>query len=264
MTPRNWIKRLRAGADDTVALVCLPYAGAGANIFASWVHWLPEHLSLYALDLPGRGAAVREAPCSDMDAVVDRIHGELQSLGLQEYVVFGHSLGALIASRIIVRQHAKGDQLPLCFVASGCRAPQLPYRRQGMVELDDVAFARALVDMGNAGPLDHRLFELCKPALRADFTLAEAVAEIPDYPVRDVKLVVLRGMQDEVVRPQDTLGWTHLFNEVAWHDFETDHFFIHREEDRFRAILTETLISAIERAEISSKPASRQLEGASR
>jgi medium-chain acyl-[acyl-carrier-protein] hydrolase len=57
------------GGRDSVALVCVPYAGGGTAIFRSWPKSLPS-VDVYVLGLPGREARFTEPPFTALDPLV--------------------------------------------------------------------------------------------------------------------------------------------------------------------------------------------------
>src|SRR5256885_16239546 len=59
----------RSAAAD-IALVCIPWAGAGAARFRQWAPLIGEHARLYGARLAGREARVSEPAATTLDAVV--------------------------------------------------------------------------------------------------------------------------------------------------------------------------------------------------
>ncbi|MER7693459.1 thioesterase domain-containing protein [Streptomyces sp. NPDC097610] len=57
---------------EPIALVCLPFAGAGASFFRAWEKHVPQTLRIVAVQLPGREERFVEPPHTDVaQAVAD-------------------------------------------------------------------------------------------------------------------------------------------------------------------------------------------------
>jgi medium-chain acyl-[acyl-carrier-protein] hydrolase len=78
-------------------LFCFSYAGGSAAAYAQWQALLGPQVEVCALQLPGRGARMGEAPMTALPAVVAAIADVIARQGPLPYACFGHSLGALLA-----------------------------------------------------------------------------------------------------------------------------------------------------------------------
>src|SRR5438128_1918170 len=79
--------------DATARLICFPYAGGTATVFAKWAAHFPE-VDVCAVELPGRARRLHETPESSMERLADGLARTLAPLFDRPVVVFGHSLGA--------------------------------------------------------------------------------------------------------------------------------------------------------------------------
>src|SRR5690348_687648 len=77
------------------ALICAPHAGGGATLFRTWPRALPG-IAVHALDLPGREARFDQPPFTGLDALVASSVDAILPLPQRPFVLFGHSMGALI------------------------------------------------------------------------------------------------------------------------------------------------------------------------
>jgi pimeloyl-ACP methyl ester carboxylesterase len=106
-----------AGDDSRPAIVLLHGAG-GTHLY-----WPPEIRRLagyqvYALDLPGHGRSTGES-AGTIQAYAGEIHGWMQSLGLGQGVVVGHSMGSAIALTLALE--FQPSVLALILIGAGAR-----------------------------------------------------------------------------------------------------------------------------------------------
>lgn len=158
--------------DSVLEVVCFPFAGAGASFFRSWQPHMPPAVHLHAVELPGRGVRVRQAPHRRMADLVTDIASELSHRARRPFVLYGHSMGALIAFEVArwLRQH--GHTLPHYLFVSGRPAPHIVRGRRDTHTLPDeelVAYLRGLNDKS----LEHLDYPHVRaaylPVVRADF-----------------------------------------------------------------------------------------------
>jgi surfactin synthase thioesterase subunit len=204
------------GNANAPAVFCLPFAGGAASIFATWPRALGTAATIYALELPGRGAALRQPPIDDPDALLDAVAAcVVRNAGERPYVVYGHSFGAITAYRMLPRLRALGRE-PRRLVLGACRPPGDPAAVDGVARYDDdglVARLRILRAPGEEHEEslldDPQMRGLFMPPLRADLAIDERLRPLPGPPV-DVELVVLSSSRDP---------WSGAATMERWRDF---------------------------------------------
>lgn len=77
-------------------LILLHGWGANHHTFDALIKHLSENFKVYAIDLPGFGESDIFMPLSVSD-VCDILHGFVESLGIQNPIILGHSYGGRIA-----------------------------------------------------------------------------------------------------------------------------------------------------------------------
>jgi surfactin synthase thioesterase subunit/acyl carrier protein len=110
-------ERRPAAAGD---LYCFPHTGGVPGEFARWSDKLPD-LRVWGVQPPGRGARLLERPCTRMTALVDAITDSVTFEG--RYLLFGHSLGALVAFEVTRALRRLGRSQPDCLLVSACPPP---------------------------------------------------------------------------------------------------------------------------------------------
>lgn len=78
-------------------LLTIPCAGASATMYLRWRRHLPSSVQLVPLEPPGRGARLGQSFIERFDGLVSWLCQTWQAELQDRYVLFGHSMGALLA-----------------------------------------------------------------------------------------------------------------------------------------------------------------------
>lgn len=230
-TAARWLVPLTlAPQAPRLRILCLPFAGAGANAYRSWAERVPPGASLLAVRLPGRESRFGEPPAPSMEAIVTAIVAEIADGPGAPLALFGHSFGASIAHDLAVALTAAGTP-PAAVMLSGRGAPFLPPRRpQPLTDLADDAFVAVLRHMSGTPPevFDHPdLVDLLLPVLRADVRLAEGVRR-PRRRDLVCPVVAVGGVDDPLVPAADLSAWGEMCSgPFTVRIYPGGHFFIH-------------------------------------
>ncbi len=92
-----WLRVFRRSARPKIRLLCFPHAGGAASMFRTWADRLPGETEVWAVCLPGREQRLAERPADRIDAVLDGVWRAVESLLEVPLVLFGHSMGAIMA-----------------------------------------------------------------------------------------------------------------------------------------------------------------------
>src|SRR5262245_44139683 len=158
-------------------LFCFPYAGAGASVFRNWQEELPSTIDVVPVQLPGREGRWSDERFHDLPSLAAALAAALQPLFSEPYVLFGHSMGALIAFELARVLRRRRLPLPRHLFTSGTRAPHIPDREPPVHHLPDVLLWKTVTrDYGAAQdltPLNPEMASVLLPILRADFRMCE-------------------------------------------------------------------------------------------
>ncbi|WP_326595158.1 thioesterase II family protein [Streptomyces sp. NBC_01803] len=207
--------RPRALRDPALRLVVFPHAGGSGNVYYPMTRHLPESWDLLLLDLPGRGRRYASAPVPDMATLVALVTEDVLSeagAGGRDtpLVLFGHSLGAIVAAETARSLTARGGG-PAWLGVSGRVAPGRP---PGTGELDpalpDAELAGGLARLGG---LPDRLDEL--PEFRDRFIRLvrsdlRALASYRPDPLRrplDCPVTAFAAADDALAPPSGLTDW---------------------------------------------------------
>ncbi|MFI7068858.1 thioesterase II family protein [Micromonospora sediminicola] len=215
-------------ATAVVTLFCLPHAGGSAGTYRDWQGLLGPRFPTVAIDLPGRGRRMREAPCTSAADLVEWLLAEhLERMRTGPFAIFGHSMGGLLAFQLTHELVRRGLTRPRRLFISAALPPGSPHRGS-LHTLSDSQLVHTLHRL-NGTPsevLEHpQLIDLMLPVLRADLRVAETWAFRPTVEL-DVPVSLLGGRGDPLV-PSDVLDhWRiHLAGEVVTRIYPGDHFY---------------------------------------
>ena len=235
-----WLNVFQHNPEASLRLFCFPYAGGAAYIFRDWADQLPADVEICPVQLPGRGARMREASFIRVPALVTALCQELLPYLDKPFAFFGHSLGALISFEL-ARKLSHDYQLePLHLFVSGRGAPQLEDTRPDTHNLPEDEFVKELRRLNGtpAEVLDQpELLQLIIPTLRADFELCETYEHLTSAPLK-CAITALGGLYDEDVPRERLEPWReHTSASFSLKMLPGDHFFLHSSESMLLQIL---------------------------
>jgi medium-chain acyl-[acyl-carrier-protein] hydrolase len=229
-------------SDGEVRLFCFPYAGGGPHTFSNWRTAFPPWVGVYSVQLPGRGRRLAEPLLDRLELLVAPIAAAIRAMDDRPYVLFGHSMGALLAFETARALRTMGFAEPARLIVSAYGAPPIPLQRPAIHQLSHDAFVSHIRGMGGT-PADvfrhPELLDLIVPILRADF------AAIENYVYRlaakfRAPITAFAGKCDSFVPLDSIRAWCEQ-TDTAFdlRVFEGDHFFLHgAERDLLRSMTT--------------------------
>ncbi|MGY5059956.1 thioesterase II family protein [Streptomyces sp. 900105755] len=220
-----------------IALVCVPFAGAGPSFFHPWRALSADRWRVVPVELPGRERRVLETPYRNVvEAAENSVDDVLSDLGEgARAVLFGHSLGAVLAYELTHLLSARGVRVER-LVVSGSPGPwtQRERRATGLPDVEFLARVEEFAGFRHEA-LDHpEMRELILPVLRADCDMHENYVPSTDEPV-SVPICSVRGSYDGLVGAEQALEWRRATTgEFSYAELPGDHMYL---VDHARAVL---------------------------
>lgn len=228
------------------SLFCLPYAGGNVHIYAKWPQRLAPVASVVSVQLPGRGIAYQQAPYTTVADLVDYLLNSTFRSVTGQVILFGHSMGALIAYELAYALSQRHPRLVKHLIVSAYRGPHLPQTKKSIHLLNDEEFKGELRRM-NGTPREvlenPELMELVLPTVRADFKLCESYIYKSRSPL-SCSITAIAGSQDPDYPAPIVSQWsTHTTRKFELITIPGDHFFIHTASEQ----LLQTLYEVVQR-----------------
>ncbi|OIK05270.1 thioesterase II family protein [Streptomyces monashensis] len=222
--------------NETV-LLCVPFAGAGPSFFHPWRELSAGRWRVTSVELPGRERRILQTPYRDVvEAAKGSIDDIVADLGEgTRTVLFGHSLGAVLAYELVHLLSRRGVDVER-LVVSGSPGPWTQRERRAAGLPDDEFLARVEEFAGfRHEALDHpEMREVILPALQADCEMHESYVPSTDAPV-SVPVCSLRGDRDGLVTAEEARQWqAATTGGFSYAEFPGDHMYL---VDRGREVL---------------------------
>jgi surfactin synthase thioesterase subunit len=187
-------------------VLCLPFAGAGASFYRPW-RKLARTAEIIPVQLPGREERLAEEPYTSVAEAVDELAPEAAEVSREGngIVIFGHSLGAVLAYELARRLDGEpGTRL----VVSGSPGPftRRERRATGLGDEEFLARVRDIAGYDHAALADAEMREILLPVLRADLAMHEDYVAEPGPPL-SMPVTAVRGRDDTLVSATQVDEW---------------------------------------------------------
>lgn len=218
--------KLSISKKPKVQLICFPYAGSGASLFYPWLNFLSNDFEVWAFQAPGHEELMDQALISDLEEMKRYILHKIIPIIRPPFILFGHSLGAVLAYEV-AKELQYRNLIPELLVVSGRQPPHLKSKMHLISHLNNEDFIKEVFGL-NGTPSElmtsKDFLEMATPILRADFKLAEnyqiEITEKIKCPVR-----VLGSTMDKWIDTQEIDEWSKTTEKSCeTYIFEGDHF----------------------------------------
>ena len=226
-------------------LFCLPYAGGSESIYFNWRKQLHPSIQLIPIELRGRGKLFDENFYGSLKEAVDDIfENNRDKIESDDYAIFGHSMGSLLAYELYYKISNQNLRKPSHIFFSGYGAPSVKKERENICNLPDVDFIKKVIDLGGTPEelIDNKeLMQLFLPIIRSDFKIIEDYVYTHREHKIECDVSILNGKQDSISL-EGIIAWkNHICNGFKVYNFEGNHFFIKNNKEKIISIINQTL-----------------------
>lgn len=211
-------------------IIMLPFAGGNTYSYKDLIKFIYPGIDVLCPELPGRGFLSGEPLISDMEQLSDHVFDRwLRYLPDESrYIIYGHSMGALLGLLLIHKIKNKGMKLPEQLIVSGRKGPGFLNRDNDIHALPSDMFKKKIKEMG--GTLDDilenkELMDYFEPILRSDITAVETFKYV-NKEIIDTPVSVWFGADEQFCK-QAIISWQKETNKpIKVREMSGNHFFI--------------------------------------
>ncbi len=231
----RWVTCPFPQPEATLRIFCFPFAGGGASIYRGWGKLFGSKVEVCPIQLPGRENRFSEPAFKEARALAQALASQLQLYSDKPFVMYGHSMGALVAFELTRVLQANGMTMPEALILGAHRAAHLPRTRETLYNLDDKAFIDRLQRFGGFPEevlASADLLQFLMPTLKADFTLCDTYVYTEQEPL-NCPIHIFAGAADPEAPPSVMEAWCqHSNTDTQMHIFQAGHFFIRSDLER--------------------------------
>jgi len=196
--PRSSLVCWNKSSSHDHALVCIPWAGAGAAPYRAWPRVLGDHTRVYGVRLGGRETRFSEPPPGSIAAAVAELAAAIAELPVARVHLHGHCSGAIIAFEVarVLRRTAGIPVTGLTIVSQVA-----PILLSGSpIEKDLQRYVPAELQR------EPEMAELLIPIIEADTRMIADYEYIPDEPL-GIPITAIWGSSDDGLTDEDLAHW---------------------------------------------------------
>lgn len=224
-------------------MFCLPYAGGSASIYNNWKGKFGKDLDIYPIEYAGHGSRFCEDYYSSLEEAAADVCEQIIRQQTGDYVIYGHSMGCLIALETAFQLTAKKANLPKAVIVAATRPPHLIYRDKPLSTLSRDDLMKEITSMGQMDPevLEYEeLYEIVADVLYSDVQMFSKYKRVYGTEFIDIPVLALTSDDDDEAPVEDMTEWQKYTNaSFNMHCFTGNHFFAFDDNPEFYSFVRE-------------------------
>lgn len=229
--------------NESIQLICLPYAGGSAYCFQPLTEFWPENWRVSTISYPGRGERMGASLVYDMESLVEDCWIQIKGKIDKPYAILGHSLGSCLTYLLAHKIELENGPAPIHLFLSGTDAPSTPVETPYRYLLSKKAFQEKLLSYGgisNEILNNAEAFDFFEPIIRADFQAVETWK----YKKRGrltIPATIITGTEEKM-KAADIQRWQDEFDtKIKFNKLPGNHFFLFEHPKAFVDIIAKDL-----------------------
>lgn len=227
-------------------LFCLPFAGGSKRAYSHWGRLANHSLEVEGIELKGRGERFGQGFYRDITEAVDDIYELIKdSIEKEEYALYGHSMGTLLAYELYYKVIDEGQRKPQHIFFSGRQSPIVKDNMHITSHMPDDEFIARLIALGGIQEeltQSKELMEFYLPVIKNDIRMMENYDFQKKAKNIECGISVLHGIDDTIDGPQEMM-WDDLCEKRSkLYYFLGGHFFINDHTDKIMNIIEGELL----------------------
>lgn len=224
-----------------IKLFCIPFAGGSASIYYKWRKYFEDRIEIYPIELAGRGTRFNEKAFTNIPDIVSDIYNSIKhEINEGPYMIFGHSMGALISYELIHMIIKNGHSEPIHAFFSGKGAPHLKGFKDKVHKLSDDEFIKEVYSLGGTPKElleEKEILKIFLGILRADYEAIETYKYFNRSEKFRFSITVFNGIEDKLTQDNITQWSCHTQKKCDIYNFHGGHFFINDNIKEMREII---------------------------
>ncbi len=221
-------------------LFCFPHAGGSASSYRPWKAQLEDICDVASVQYLGHESRRSERLATSLEEIVECLAADLKQVLTGPYILFGHSMGAVVAFELARVLRADQNLGALALIVSGARAPQFRLNHKPGPDPSPEEFLAQLRRLGGL-PVEiesnQSLLDSVLPALAADAALFRRYSYQPGPPLA-IPILALGGTTDPQVFAEHLSAWKDQTTaQFEMLQFEGGHFYYREHESDLLACL---------------------------
>lgn len=213
-------------------LFIIPHAGGSVVSYAQWVKNIGGlGVTVVPLELPGHMMRSSEEQTTDEKLAVQDLLCTIEKWlnnTHEDYIIFGHSMGAALAYKVVVELGRTGQKMPKKVFFSGRWAPY--YEKEDRVDLSDLdKFSEQMIEFGGIDQVvvnNPKLFDYFIRILWTDFKLVKNLCKDKNIYKIDTDVVIVYGKFDTSMNLSDLESWKLVSSkDIVFEEIDGNHFY---------------------------------------
>lgn len=217
-------------------LFCLPFAGGSKRAYSNWSKSANRSLEIEGIEIKGRGERLGQGFYQDMSEAVDDIYALIKdNIQTEDYALYGHSMGTLLAYELYYKVVAEGQRKPVHIFFSGRQSPIVKNNMYVSSTMPDDEFIAKIIELGGIHEELSQSKELMRfylPVLKNDIRIMENYEFKEKTKKIKCKISVFQGLED-MIDGKQAITWDDLCDQkTKYYFFTGSHFFINDHADK--------------------------------
>ena len=188
---------------------------------------------------------MKEPLMSNVDELIEDLYGQMKAFaGKNDYAIYGHSMGGLLAYLLALKLIENNVQAPLHLFITGTTGPSALSRKEKIRHLmakdEFIQEIRDLKGMPDEILDSDEMLEYFEPILRADFRISENYLHKEPDPL-DMPFTVITGTEEDMEIDDIQLWQRESKHPVDFKRLPGNHFFIFQHSGKIIEIIARKL-----------------------
>lgn len=228
-------------------LFCIPYAGGNEDVYNEWGEKL--NCEVIPILLKGRKERIFMPSYKNLDEAVEDTYSQInmnKSMD-EDYCIFGHSMGGLIAYEVYYRILERKEKLPKTLFISSVNVPGCKYTGKNFSKYEDRELVKLLFPLGGINLKiveNEQIAEFYLHILKQDMRLIEEYGTRKYDTGIESDLVIIYSKDDQLINKELIEKWNEeAISNFKIYDLDGGHFYILNNRNTLLDIIKSNLIN---------------------